>query len=132
MPTVPTPGATTPDAKPAGAQQNATAPSTGASGERRSGQGGGMPNMTEEQRAQMTEMRRLGTEVQTFLKSKFPDRAEEIDDRRQMSAMLDEAAVQTALKELGETWTKYEAMRQQMRSMMGGRGGNGAGGGGNR
>ena len=130
MPTVPAPGATTPDAKPAGAQQNATAPSTGASGERRSGQGGGMPNMTDEQRAQMTEMRRLGTEVQTFLKTKFPDRTEEIDDRRQMSAMLEEPAVQTALKELGETWTKYEAMRQQMRSMMGGRGGNGAGGGG--
>jgi hypothetical protein len=90
--------------------------------------GGGMPNMTEEQRAQFTEMRRLGTEVATFLKGKFPDRAEEIDDRRALSTMLEEPAVQTALKELGETWTKYDAMRQQMRSMMGGRGGQGGGG----
>ncbi len=135
MPTVPAPGAATEEAKPAGGQPNAT-DATGAQGERRGNrggqgggaQGGGMPNMTEEQRAQFTEMRRLGTEVATFLKGKFPDRAEEIDDRRALNTMLEEPAVQTALKELGETWTKYDAMRQQMRSMMGGRGGNGGGG----
>ena len=81
-----------------------------------------MPNMTEEQRAQFAEMRRLSTEVQQFLRGKFPDRAADIDDRRAFSSMLDEAEVQTALKELGETWSKYDEMRQQMRSMMGGRG----------
>lgn len=148
MPTVPSPAAPTPaDAKPATSPQGA-AP-TDATGERRGnrqggqggqgggGQGGGMggmPNLTEEQRAQFNEMRRLGSEIQAFLKTKFPDRAEDIDDRRALSTMLDEPAVQTALKELGETWTKYDAMRQQMRSMMGGRGGQGGGqgGGGNR
>jgi multidrug resistance efflux pump len=137
MPAVPAAGTTAPaNDKPATPPQGAAA--TDATGERRGnrqggqgGQGGGMggmPNLTEEQRAQFNEMRRLGTEVATFLKGKFPDRAEEIDDRRALSTMLEEPAVQTALKELGETWTKYDAMRQQMRSMMGGRGGQGGGG----
>jgi HlyD family secretion protein len=142
MPAVPAPSDTKPqDAKPADAQQPAQGSGDAQQGERRGNRGGqggggqgggamggGMPNMTEEQRAQFTEMRRLGTEVATFLKGKFPDRAEEIDDRRALSTMLEEPAVQTALKELGETWTKYDAMRQQMRSMMGGRGGQGGGG----
>ena len=134
MPAVPAPEAAKPaDSKPADAQQPANGDAQ--QGERRGnrggqggGMGGGMQNLTEEQRAQFTEMRRLGTEVATFLKGKFPDRAEEIDDRRALNTMLEEPAVQAALKELGETWTKYDAMRQQMRSMMGGRGGQGGGG----
>ncbi len=140
MPAVPAPEAPKPAVeKPADAQQPAAGDAQ--QGERRGnrggqggGMGGGMQNLTEEQRAQFTEMRRLGTEVATFLKGKFPDRTEEIDDRRALNTMLEEPAVQTALKELGETWTKYDAMRQQMRSMMGGRGGQGggSGGGGNR
>ncbi len=117
-------------------QSSADAPQPdGRRGSRNNGQGGGgqnsgmggMANLTEEQRAQFTEMRRLGSEVQAFLKTKFADRIEEIDDRRAMSEMLDEPAVQSALKELGETWTKYDAMRQQMRTMMGGRGERGGG-----
>lgn len=142
MPAVPAPSNTKPqDAKPSDTPPPAQGAGEAQQGERRGnrggqggGMGGGMPNMTEEQRAQFNEMRRLGTEVATFLKGKFPDRVEEIDDRRALSTMLEEPAVQTALKELGETWTKYEAMRQQMRSMMGGRGGQGGGqgGGGNR
>ena len=87
-----------------------------------------MPSMTPELQAQMADYRQLGSEIQTFLKNKFPDRHEEIDNRRSLSAMLEEPAVLAAVQGLGETWTKYEAMRQQMRSMMGGRGGAPGGG----
>lgn len=134
MPEIPAPGKTTPatgdNNAPAVGGDGARTP-TGPTGDRRGGRGtgGGMGNMTPEQQAQMAEYRRLGTEIQTFLKTKFPDRQEEIDNRRSLNAMLEEPAVTAALKELGETWTSYDAMRQQMRSMMGGRGGAPGGGG---
>ena len=111
-------------------QAGGTATAEGTAVDRRGsrGSGGGMPSMTPELQAQMADYRQLGSEIQTFLKNKFPDRHEEIDNRRSLSAMLEEPAVLAAVQGLGETWTKYEAMRQQMRSMMGGRGGAPGGG----
>ncbi|MGE3175518.1 MAG: efflux RND transporter periplasmic adaptor subunit [Planctomycetota bacterium] len=98
------------------------APGTGAPGDGGGRRPGGMPQMSEEQRAQFEEMRALGQRIGEVLTAKFPGRQEEIDDRRSRNAMLDEPDVQAALAaELGADWTRYQEMRAQMRAMMGGR-----------
>ena len=95
------------------------------------GQGGGssgfMGNLSEEQREQFNEMRKLGDQIKQFLLTKYPDRAEEIEDRRQIRQMYEEPEVLKALQnELGDPWKRYDQMSKQMRSMwgQGSRGGN--------
>ncbi len=144
LPQPPTPAPLLTEEKPAAAgnptpgENPATAGNTpgGENGGRRPGRGqgggqGGMPGMSEEMQQQMAAMRVTNEAIRAWLEQKYPDRQEEIADRRQRSAMLAEPDVQAALKaEQPDLAAKYEEGQRLMQQFRGqGGGGRGPGGG---
>jgi HlyD family secretion protein len=94
------------------------------------GQGGsGGMNMTDEQREQFTRMRTLSEQIKQFLLQKYPDRKEEIEDRRRIRQLYEDPDVKAALEsELSGPWRDYSEMMEQMRARFGGGPGGGSGG----
>lgn len=89
---------------------------------------GGMGNLGPEMQQRMAAMRQTNEQLKAWLLAKYPERQAEIDDRRSMSTMLGEAAVQEALRaEQPDLSQQYDEMRRLMEQFRGGAGRPGGG-----